>query len=85
MAKKVCSMIANNEIMDLKYFIYLLEDFKDDRVFCANLMKLKGILFVLLSRNDSQFAKVAFNTLEKAIKLFKDLNAFQICENLGVA
>ena len=48
-------------------------------------MKLKGILFLLLSRNENTLTDVAYKTLEDAKQNFIDINIVENKKNLGVA
>jgi hypothetical protein len=73
MLRYITNLIAKNEIQELKYFIYLLQDFHADPTFLANLQKLKGLLFVMMSRNELTLPDIAYKALEKAKQMFIDL------------
>jgi hypothetical protein len=60
MLKHITKLIAENEISQLKYYFDLLKNYKDDKVFLANLQKLKGLLFVLMSRNGQLLPDIAY-------------------------
>jgi hypothetical protein len=60
MLKHITKLIGENEISQLKYYFDLFQNYKKDQVFIANLQKLKGLLFVLMSRNGLMLPEIAY-------------------------
>ena len=83
MLQHITKLIAENEISQLKYYFELFQAYKTDLVFQANLHKLKGLVFLLMSRNDPKLPDVALKTFQEAKLMFSKLQ--ELNKNSGIA